>query len=122
MPSPDEIKKRIPVWVAMSELFLDRDLTEAECQQIARTLAGSGYSLSELENILAFEVAAVCGPNLGSPAGEWGGFDETWLVERLTPLCGKQGGWFRSGIGSPPVRETWNRVCGKFQELRRGER
>ncbi len=80
--SPNELDARIPVWVALSDLYLDTDVT-LSYDYIVRTLAASPYSLDELHNMLMYDVHPVLYPNLLSIAGEWGAFDETWLVERI---------------------------------------
>lgn len=51
--TPDE---RLPVWEALSELFLDVELDAHDHERIAGHLATSSYSIQELEEILYFEV------------------------------------------------------------------
>ncbi|GGZ31055.1 hypothetical protein C8J23_11374 [Shewanella chilikensis] len=73
---------RQAVWSALSDLFLDTDVT-LHYPGIIRVCALSPYSLKELEHILYREVAPVCGPNLFDVCGEWAGFDEQWLKEQI---------------------------------------
>lgn len=72
---------RESVWLALSELWLDADLDEADLAAIARTLAISGFSVAELESIYRLEVAPVVWANTWVTAGVWDGFDPDWLFE-----------------------------------------
>jgi hypothetical protein len=81
----DDLDACIPVWMALSDLYLDTDVTLShDC--IARTLAASSYRLEDLHEMLMYDVHPALYPNLMSVAGEWAGFDETWLVERITAI------------------------------------
>jgi hypothetical protein len=80
--STAEIEVRRPVWDALSTLFLDTDVS-LDLEHRARTLAASPYSIVELERILVDEVFPVCSWNLLSVAGEWAGFDQGWLEEKI---------------------------------------
>ncbi len=73
---------RIPVWLALSDLYLDTDVTMSY-DYIVRTLAASPFSLDELHEMLMYDVHPVLYSNLMSMAGEWGCFDEAWLTERV---------------------------------------
>lgn len=73
MLMPDEIARRLPVWVALSELFLDTEFKEIACGYVAERLRCSGFELQELEDILRDEVAPAFRPNL-LVAGEWRGW------------------------------------------------
>lgn len=73
------IKERRETWAAISELFLDTELTEKSCDYICRELKSSGFSLDELDAIYADEVALVLVSNTYSVAGEWSGFNIDWL-------------------------------------------
>jgi len=73
MWTPDEIARRLPVWVALSELFLDTEFDEIACRYVAERLRCSGFELHELEDILRDEVAPAFRPNL-LVAGEWRGW------------------------------------------------
>ncbi len=79
---PDEPDARIPVWNALSELYLDTDTT-LWYDAIVRTLAASPYSLDDMHDMLMYDVHPALYQNLMSVAGEWAGFDEAWLVERI---------------------------------------
>lgn len=113
-----DIESRIPVWMAMSELFLDTELTESDWIRIADTLAASGYSIRELEGILQDEVAAVCEANLRSGAGEWSGFNQAWLVGQLTALLEQRSQRFGRGLQGSVAWDAWKSVRDRITAMR----
>ncbi len=98
-----EIERRKPVWTALSELWLDTELTDDDLQRIAEVMKRSGYGIPQLRDIHLFEVAPVVFPNLLTVAGEWAGFDEEWLFDmasrraRRRSLCLRA--FVRMGVG-----------------------
>lgn len=75
---------RLTAWQALSELFLDTELDDADIASIARRLRSTGLSTSELEQIYQEEVAPVCWRNAQAvPGGVWTQFDPGWLVEAI---------------------------------------
>jgi len=78
-----EVERRKPVWTAISHLFLDTEISDGGIRNTASVLASSGYGQAELDRIYLYEVVPVVGSNLLSVAGEWAGFDETWLHEQI---------------------------------------
>lgn len=76
-----DIARRRPVWLALSELWLDTALSDADLRRIAAVLHASGYSLAELRTIYLREVAPVVYLNTFTAAGVWAGFDADWLCE-----------------------------------------
>lgn len=89
---PDD-DARIPVWNALSDLYLDTD-PALSYDYIVRTLASSPYSLDELYGILMYDVHPALYQNLMSTTGEWAGFDEAWLLERIATIR-RQSRWRR---------------------------
>jgi hypothetical protein len=85
MPMLDEpwIQRRRPLWMALSELWLDTELSDADLERIARTMADSGLTIEELRQVYLVEVAPVASANLLTVAGEWEGFDEEWLCSGI---------------------------------------
>lgn len=83
MISEKEKERRQAVWMALSEFYLDTELSEGEIYRIAAIFSQSGYTIEELKEINYDEVAPVVSPNLMSTAGVWSGFDEEWLIERV---------------------------------------
>jgi len=80
-PSVDPV--RLAAWEALSELFLDTELTGHGVSSIVRQLRSTGFSVQELERIYEEEVAPVCWRNLQVPAGVWTGFDPAWLAQAI---------------------------------------
>ena len=117
MLSESEVEQRVPVWNALSDLFLDTELSDNTHQYIARVVTESGYEAEEIHNILWKEVLPAVGDNLRVVAGEWAGFDPVWLKERI--LCIKaNGSTTLSHIGLISVtdlvnitQEEWVKVC-----------
>jgi hypothetical protein len=71
------------VWLALSELYLDTELSSDQLEHLAKTLAASPYSRAELEAILLTELHPVLAANLLAVAGVWSGFDAAWLQGRI---------------------------------------
>ena len=74
-----ELRRRRPLWVALSELFLDQETDEYTLRHIARIVAASGYSDQEVRDIYWHEVAPLLAGNMLVVAGVWDGFDKDWL-------------------------------------------
>ncbi len=115
--------ERRPVWSALSNLFLDTDVSALR-EANARQLAASPYSIAELQRILVHEVYPVCRSNLfGWPGGEWLAFDEEWLQTRILrrlrspfrPLH-----WMNLGRLSVHASWEWRRTKARIRELRSG--
>jgi len=66
-----DVERRLPVWQALSNLFLDTELMPEDYRQLAATLRRSGYARAELRTILLEEVAPAFMFNLFDVAGEW---------------------------------------------------
>jgi len=88
--SKEEISVRVPLWEAMSTLWLDTELQDYNFAYIAGRMIESGYSPEQLELIFTTEVAPICGWNMYSVAGVWDGFDERWLSEEILKNIRKQ--------------------------------
>ncbi|MEL7258666.1 MAG: hypothetical protein AAFN80_12605 [Pseudomonadota bacterium] len=83
-----DLSEREKVWVALSDLFLDTDVT-LHFDYIERVLLAAPMTLEDIDVILRDEVAPVCLPNLYSVAGEWTGFSEDWLIARIETYLAK---------------------------------
>lgn len=84
MIKPLHIKERKPVWIALSDFYLDTELQDYNFQYIAKIILESPYTFEEIQIINMYEVFPVLQPNLLQPAGEWAGFNEKWLIEAIT--------------------------------------
>ncbi len=88
--SEEEIKRRLPIWEALSELFVDTELNEASYQYIAKTIKQSDFEPKEIDHILWYEVLPGVGDNLRCITGEWSGFEQGWLKERILKVLSSQ--------------------------------
>ncbi|SFM97855.1 hypothetical protein SAMN05421594_0053 [Chryseobacterium oleae] len=84
MLKPLNIKERKPVWIALSDFYLDTELQDSDFRYIAKTILESPYTFEEVKTINTYEIFPVLQANLLQPAGEWAGFNEKWLVEAIT--------------------------------------
>lgn len=88
----DELRHRMAVWDAMSELWLDSVLTPGELKFIAQRLAQSKYEPAELEAILFMEVAPVVHHNLRLKEGsERKRFRPDWLRDKILDHLARHG-------------------------------
>jgi hypothetical protein len=79
------IEERMPVWSALSELFLDTELQPDDIDRISNRLAESPFATERIEEILRFEVTPPLKWNMMVVAGEWALFDKDLLRERISP-------------------------------------
>lgn len=106
MLSDEEIQQRRPVWLALSELWLDTELGDADMERIARVMTLSGLSLEELRRVYLVEVAPVVYLNTWTVAGEWAGFAPDWLEERI--LFNRRHRWRRIRFWAWfPLTRSW---------------
>lgn len=75
----DDLEQRRPVWDALSELFLDTQLSDADFTYLARVLAQSPYTDAQLAAIYQAEVEPVCESNVSMVPGYWSGFPDGWV-------------------------------------------
>jgi hypothetical protein len=104
---------RHPVWLALSDLFLDTD-TRLSFPYIARTLAASPFTDDELEAIFQNEVAPAVEFNLFDIAGEWAGFGEEWLIATINRRGPKP-----YQLRSPGTHHEFQAALGLAHHLRR---
>lgn len=84
MTEPLNLERRAPVWEALSELFVGKELQDYDYAGIAKTLRLSGYSLEELEKVLREEVAPVFRSNLSALAvPEMEGWGQDTVVKEV---------------------------------------
>ena len=110
-----EKKDRLPIWRALSELFLDTELDELTITYIARTIKESGMTTKEVESILWYEVYPVLKNNLRSVAGVWSGWTDSWLLAHLqihTKPCRMRGkSWIITEIS-----QCWSKVLTVYND------
>ena len=123
-PPPLDVERRRPVWVALSEFWLDTEMSSATAHGVVRAVLESPYSVDQAEAIHWHEVAPALRHNVfPNLFGEWAGFDEGWLVAACAEAAARRPpGWVRS------LRARWlRRVEGGlatvvFDRARRAER
>ncbi len=81
-------KSEEQIWVALAELFfLDTETDENEFQRVAKLLKASHWDRTRTEQTLIKFIAPHAGANLGfliyPVIGEWAGFDEERLCEKI---------------------------------------
>ena len=89
----NDLARKRPVWLVLSELWLDTELQPEDLNRIAGVLRHSGYASKDLEQIYKFEVAPVVWRNMFPfypGVGEWAGFDPDWLEESILTNIGRQ--------------------------------
>lgn len=117
MLSESDIEKRLPIWEALSDLFLDTELNETTHKYISKVILESGFEPEEIHNILWKEVFPAVGDNLRSVVGEWAGFDPEWLKERILFVIMQDSSSFSSGgiISVEALiditKKEWSKVC-----------
>lgn len=126
----DQRRIRMPLWTALSELWLDTELQAGDLAALAEVLASSPFSIEQLREIELWEVAPVVGLNLLSPAGAWAGFDEAWLhTECEKRACRRSLAlrmWVKSGLANRyrrwATQESWDRIEPQITAAREGPR
>ena len=118
------IEHRKPVWVALSEFYLDTELQDSDLRHIAVTFLDSPYTLDEVKAINKYEVFPILQANLLSVAGVWAGFDEEWLVDKITTRLANRTKFKDFGVKvsyrmSKWMQETyWNRLIRIYDDLK----
>ena len=85
--------RRLKIWHALSEFFLDTEIDDETFDYIARVVVETGYSPGEMHEILWGEVFPVLEGNLRSIAGVWAGWSDEWLLDNI-----------KVSIGSPTIQ------------------
>lgn len=94
--SAAEIARRMPLWCALAELFLDTDLPEIWIPGIARAIVDGGWTMAEADHALRWEVRPAFYFNALDVAGEWAGWHED-DVRRLV-LAAREPGWLKRSV------------------------
>lgn len=123
-----EIEHRKPLWLVLSDLWLDSEPSEFTYQAIVREILSSGYSFEKAEKIMSEEVAPVVYSNLFNmfPGGTWDGFDDKWLYIKILENIEKQENnsiyrsWIKSSVGkflmTKMIQNDWKKVIGLYQK------
>lgn len=114
------LDRRKPLWLALSDLFLDTELQDTDLSFIALKMKASGYSLDEITDILMTEVFPACIPNLYSVAGVWDGFEEESLIDAILkskPPNQLQRWFHRRKFWM--IRDDWEKIVEEFNSSSR---
>jgi hypothetical protein len=84
-----EIERRIPLWTALSDLYLDTWMACFVPNVVAAAKDG-GFSIDEVDHILRWEVRPALYLNYLNVAGEWAGWPSDWLKDRITATMKKR--------------------------------
>ena len=80
--TPETVARRSILWLALADLFLDTDTARFH-PGIAETIVKAGFAVDEAERILRWDVRPALYWNLLHTAGEWAGWEETWVLARI---------------------------------------
>lgn len=128
MLTNEEIERHKPLWEDLSDLWNNTELFDYQLKYIAEKMRSSGYSLAELEKILAEEVAPVVYGNVFSYGGTWTGFDSEWLYKGILENLKKQKrnpiyrAWVKSNLGkfvmTKMIQEDWKKVVELYLKMK----
>ena len=111
MPPVDE--RRVALWRALSELFLDTEPDTLTFDYVARVVLESGYRPEQVRQVLWAELYPVLAANLASVAGEWAGWSDAWLLEHIRPASepARHGG---HGSTAREIRRCWTEIAARL--------
>jgi len=108
------IEERKPIWIALSEFYLDTELQEHDFRYIAEKIIESPYNFEEVKQINKYEVFPILQSNLLSVVGEWSGFNEEWLIKSIVKSLNKRNVVNKLAIKSSYLTLKW--MCKDYWE------
>ncbi|MES2655889.1 MAG: hypothetical protein V4620_09895 [Bacteroidota bacterium] len=84
MKDNHDMENRKQIWIALSEFYLDTQLTPEDFDRISSIFQNSGLHINDIKEIDILEVFPLLQTNLVSAAGSWAGFNEDWLLTECT--------------------------------------
>lgn len=109
---------REDVWVALADQFLDTE-TRAWIPHAARVCVEAGLTPERAFEVWAYEVTPALWPNLWSVAGEWAGWERSWLCARIRRHR-TRASWWRYAIYRGRVQglhAVWREIEACLHEL-----
>ncbi|WP_090261901.1 DUF7079 family protein [Pseudomonas panipatensis] len=106
-------QRRLKVWQALSELFLDTEIDDRTFAYVAQAIMDSKYSPEEIQTILWGEVFPVLESNLRSVAGEWVGWTDDWLLKHLN-VCEGAPPPASAGSVAAEISRCWSEVASRL--------
>jgi len=79
-----DLEPRSGIWLALSDLYLDTELSDNDFKYIAKKIQESPYDIEEVKHINRYELYPLLYPNLLSIFGIWSGFDKEELAASIT--------------------------------------
>ena len=115
-----EIARRMPVWVAMSDLFLDTYPFDWTIRHITRVIDEAGFTAAEARAIFREEVGPAFAGNLLSVAGEWAMFGEELVRDEVLKHIarGRPAGFPVRGMIDDITGRDWRVVESQLLALR----
>ncbi len=113
--TPTEIERRLPLWRAVADLYLDTDSADF-VSNIVAVARQSEFTADDVDQILRWEVRPALYANYLNVAGEWAGWDNDWLEDRIIkstrgahwlrtwPFCRLCRSWFMPSPGSDQIQ------------------
>lgn len=111
-----EIERRLPVWVAMSDLFLDTYPFDWTLRHIAAEVMAADFSEPEAREIFRNEVGPAFASNLLQVAGEWAMFGDELV--RAEILKGRKAGLLERDVIETVLKRDWPVVRTMLAALR----
>jgi hypothetical protein len=109
-----ELDKRLPVWIALAELFTDNDLSAGGKRHLAERLSQSSYTIEKIDVILCDEIFPTFSGNLQTVAGNWTGWSDEEVRLRVLKRLGRgvtgSMQWWRKWRVESLLGETWREV------------
>ncbi len=78
-----DLETRRKIWTALSDFYLDTELTDMDLTRTSIVFKDSGLTMNEIKDINYHEVGPLLIHNLRSVAGVWSGFNEAELHAAL---------------------------------------
>ncbi|CAN5117267.1 hypothetical protein BH10PSE3_BH10PSE3_33860 [soil metagenome] len=104
-----EIARRMPLWCALAELFLDTEMQTGNYEAVAQAARDSGFTAVEVRDILENEMWPAFSFNLLDIAGEWAGFSDDYVRTRMEETLAGTNRWSIGDLGfrSRFMRQEW---------------
>jgi hypothetical protein len=123
----EQCQARLPIWQALSELFLDTELQPYQYAYIARTIREQSLSVQEAEAILWQEIFPVMATNLIQVAGEWAGWTDQWFLKNMPAHLEKSRQplnqlffWLPKKLVRKEIEREWQTVLVYFNDPTKG--
>lgn len=117
-----DVEARRGARIALSELYLDTELREAELERLGAELARTPFEPEELDRILWEEVHPILWTNTLATAGVWTGFDPDWLEEQIERRQRQRLRWPNALTARGSIREVWKELRAAVVDKRRDAR